>query len=53
MTYSDKKNLIDSLKIILNTDNAELIKLMVESVIEKLEDLSVENGDNSNHITLK
>ncbi len=38
MTDRDKKNLIDSLKIILETDDIELIKLMVESIIEKLED---------------
>lgn len=34
-------------------DDVELIKLMVESVIEKLEDLSDEDSDTSNHITLK
>ena len=53
MTQSDTQNIIDSLRIILKTDDVELIKLMVESVIEKLEDLSDVDSDTSNHITLK
>ena len=52
MTYCDKKTLIDSLKIILDTNDVELIKLMIESVIERLEEIPIDS-DTSNHITLK
>lgn len=55
MTKSDLQNIIDSLKIAATTtDDVELIKLMIESVIERLEELSVEDsGETSNKITLK
>lgn len=52
--HSDLQNIIDSLKIVLKTtDDVELIKLMIESIIERLEELSVEDGETSNKITLK
>ena len=49
MTQDEKKNLLDSLKTILDSDDIELIKLMIESIIEKLEDLNVDS-EYSNHI---
>ena len=39
----NKKKLIDSLKIILETDDIELIKLMVESIIEELIESDTDN----------
>jgi hypothetical protein len=49
MTQDEKKNLLDSLKTILDSDDLELIKLMIESIIEKLKDLNVDD-EYSNHI---
>jgi hypothetical protein len=53
MTSEEKKNLIESLRIISNTEDVELIKLMIDSIIEKLEDSYVDNDTYSdNKITL-
>ena len=44
MTPSEKENLIKVLKIIIKSEDIELIKIMLESIIEKLEDSNNENN---------